>query len=546
MKKHLSTILISLIIILASVLRFNQITTLPALNADEAALGYNAYSLFETGRDEHGNALPIHFQSFNDYKPGLYVYLDMLFIKIFGLNEMAVRLPGIIAGILSVWFVWSLVKRLPINRKWLPEMSALLLAISPWHIHFSRGGWEVNVATALILAGIVCFLAASKNYKWYFVSITLLVLSLYTYHAARIVAPLLGLAMVLIYRNDFFKEKRIVLISVILGLLLIIPLARDFIGPAGISRASGVGLFADTGPFWRTNEQRGEHAVDTQIVGKLLHNKATNYGLTFLSNYTSHFNGEFLFLSGDVIQRNKVPELGQMYLVDLIFLPLGLILALKNFNKWKVILIWLIVAPIAAALTFQAPHALRAQNMVIPLVVLSAYGLLRAIEFLKKSSMPGKQFTFVFILLIFALYFWDFSRYLHQYYFHMAKTYDYSSQYGVKELVDYIGKNQDKYKEVVVTNRYDQPYILFLFYLKYPPEKFQQEHALTSRDNFGFSTVESFGKYKFIETSPWDKIRTEHPGALIAGTDKDIPKEANILDTVIFPSGRVAFKVVAN
>ena len=47
----------------------------PALNADEAAFGYNAYSLVETGKDEHGNAWPIHFQSFNDYKPGFYFYL---------------------------------------------------------------------------------------------------------------------------------------------------------------------------------------------------------------------------------------------------------------------------------------------------------------------------------------------------------------------------------------------------------------------------------------------------------------------------------------
>ncbi len=543
-KQYLSPLLIVLIIFLAGFLRFNQISTLPALNADEAALGYNAYSLLKTGLDEHSNPWPIHFQSFNDYKPGLYVYLAMPFIKYLGLNEFAVRLPGIMAGILSVLLIYLLVRQLNLEKKWLPELSALFLAISPWHIHFSRGGWEVNVATTLILAGVLTFLWGLKNYKWYFISVIFLVLSLYTYHAARIVAPLLGLALILTYQKEFFKNKKIVLASLILGLFLIAPLVKDFLGPAGISRASGVGLFADTGPFWRTNTQRGEHDDSSGAFAKLLHNKPVNYGLTFLSNYASHFSGDFLFLSGDVIQRNKVPEMGQMYLIDLIFLPIGIFFALKGFKKWRIVLIWLIVAPIAAALTFQAPHALRDQNMVVPLIILSAYGVLEALSCIRKYTSRNMFITF--LVLFFALYSWDFSRYLHQYYTHMEKTYDFSSQYGVRDLVGYVQQNQDKYSQVVVTNRYDQPYILFLFYLKYPPENFQKEHKLTDRDEFGFSTVESFGKYKFVETSPWDKIRGEYRGALIAGTDRDIPKEANILKTINFPSGRTAFKVVAN
>ena len=68
-------VLFLLIIILSIFLRFYKIGSYPALNADEAALGYNAYSLLKTGMDEHGNRFPIHFQSFNDFKPGFYFYL---------------------------------------------------------------------------------------------------------------------------------------------------------------------------------------------------------------------------------------------------------------------------------------------------------------------------------------------------------------------------------------------------------------------------------------------------------------------------------------
>src|SRR3972149_9124231 len=99
-----------LIIILAFVLRFYKLNSYPALNADEAAIGYNAYSLIQTGRDEHGNPWPIHFQSFNDYKPGLYFYLVLPFVKFMGLNEWSVRLPNALLGIASVYLLYLLMR----------------------------------------------------------------------------------------------------------------------------------------------------------------------------------------------------------------------------------------------------------------------------------------------------------------------------------------------------------------------------------------------------------------------------------------------------
>src|SRR3989304_9058383 len=96
-------IFLILIILLAFILRFYRLGDDPALNADEAAIGYNAYSLIQTGHDEHGNSWPIHFQSFNDYKPGLYFYLVIPFVKLLGLNEWAVRIPGAFLGVATVY-----------------------------------------------------------------------------------------------------------------------------------------------------------------------------------------------------------------------------------------------------------------------------------------------------------------------------------------------------------------------------------------------------------------------------------------------------------
>ena len=151
----------------------------------------------------------------------------------------------------------------------------------------------------------------------------------------------------------------------------------------------------------------------------------------------------------------------------------------------------------------------------------------------------------VFTLLV-VVFVWDFARYLHQYYFHMPKTYDYSSQYGVKELMEHVQENQSKYPHVLITDRYDQPYIFLLFYSKYPPVKFQNSHTLTGKDEFGFSTVRSFDKYEFNPIGTWEKTRAGLPGALIVGAPEEVPDGSNVLKTIYFPSGRIAFKVVAN
>lgn len=535
-----------LILAIASILRLYRITELPALNADEAAIGYNAYSLIQTGKDEHGNPWPLHFQSFNDYKPGLYFYLVLPFVKVLGLSELAVRLPGALFGVGTVLMVYFLVcemfKKWEV-RRYLALLTSFFLAISPWHLHFSRGGWEVNVATFFITAGSWLFLKGLRNDRYFAFCLLPFTFALYTYHAARIVVPVLGLGLLVIYRSELLKRLKTVLTLAILSLLLVFPLAINLAGPAGLARASGVGLFADTGPFWRANTQRGQHGNPQSSIARILHNRPVNYGLAFLENYFQHFSGSFLFFSGDEIQRNKVPGMGQMYLFDILFVGVGLIGIARVLTIWRPLLLWLLIAPIPAALTFQSPHALRSQSMVVPLVIISAFGAINLLQFMWTRLKARKNLLVTCYLLLVTFIVWDFTRYLDQYYTHMAKTYEFSSQYGVKELVQYVAENKEKYSKVIVTDRYDQPYILFLFYLKYPPQLFQGDHRLTTRDKFGFSTVREFDKFLF-QSLEWNALKRDYRGrkVFVAGTGEEIPEEETI-KTIYFPGGGTAFRL---
>src|SRR5687768_12237216 len=91
--------LLVVIMIVAAILRLWKLGSIPpGLTPDEASLGYNAYSILKTGRDEYGQLFPTVFKSFGDYKPGLYTYAVIPFVALFGLNEWTVRLPSALAG----------------------------------------------------------------------------------------------------------------------------------------------------------------------------------------------------------------------------------------------------------------------------------------------------------------------------------------------------------------------------------------------------------------------------------------------------------------
>ena len=106
-------------------------------------------------------------------------------------------------------------------------------------------------------------------------------------------------------------------------------------------------------------------------------------------------------------------------------------------------------------------------------------------------------------------------------------------------MVNKINLYESKYDKVVITDRYDQPYILVLFYKKFDPEKYQPQAKLTERDKFNFGTVREFDKYQFRAINPAEIDKS--PGILFVATAQEIPKDANILDMVRFPNNEPAF-----
>ncbi|MBI3984692.1 MAG: glycosyltransferase family 39 protein, partial [Candidatus Levybacteria bacterium] len=210
--KRLLLILISVIIVIAAVLRIYQLGNVPpSPDWDEVALGYDAYSIMQTGKDEFGKFLPVVLRSFDDYKPALYAYLIIPAISLFDLSVFAVRFPSAVFGVISVIAVFFLTREIFEKHKYrdyISLVSAFLMAISPWSLQFSRVGFESNVAGSFNILTVLFFVKAIKKPWLFILSAVFAGLSIYIYQSEKVFTPLLVITLLLIFRKEIFALSK--------------------------------------------------------------------------------------------------------------------------------------------------------------------------------------------------------------------------------------------------------------------------------------------------------------------------------------------------
>ncbi|MEX2028028.1 MAG: glycosyltransferase family 39 protein [Candidatus Curtissbacteria bacterium] len=503
------------IILLAFVLRFYKLGEIPlSLNWDENSNAYNAYSILKTGRDQYGTFLPLTNRSFDDYKPPLYMYLNVPAVAIFGLTPFAARLPSALLGFLTVPIFYFFVKKLTGQEK-VALIATFFLAISPWHIQFSRIGFEATVGLFTLLAATATLIYGLQNRKLLIASSILFGLSIYSYHTQRILAPAILLATVLIWRREILSiPKKYLAAFIIIGLLIVLPLAiftpRNVLLKRLETTTSNAAL-DDINKSIKFIEQ--DQAAGLPLA-KIINNRRIMIGKTYLSNYISHFDPNFLFIRGDDNFRHHVNNMGMIYLFQLPLLILGVVSLAKYKNKSKYfILALLILSPIAAAPASPSPHAVRSLPMVIALEIISAFGIL----YLLSIKFRGK------ILLTMALVCWmtlSVLIYFENYWRHYP--YDFASfwQFGYSQAAQQTEKVKGQYDKINIDRTLEQAYIFWLFNTKYDPAHYQQS-----------GSSNHFDKYYFDAKPPASQRE------LFVSDSKVFPQGFDIIATIQSPEG---------
>jgi 4-amino-4-deoxy-L-arabinose transferase-like glycosyltransferase len=508
-------IFLLIITLFAFGIRLYKINNYPTLLWDEAALGYNAYSISQTLKDEYGQFMPLIFKSFGDYKPGFYVYLAVPFVTIFGLNEISVRLPSIILGALSPILLFLLIIEISPKSKKIAYIAALVCAFNPYNIHFSRGAWETNVLTfELILASYFFYKYINRQQsKYLFFSALIFGLSLFTYQAGKMISLFLIIILfVLNFKSLQFKK---LLFSFIIPLgIMALPVAYGLFFNSNANRLQVVSLFS----YPRSPAETETIINETNRLDyQLFHNQPLFFIRNFLSRYFNHFSSRFLAFEGDWQNpRHSAPYIGVILYPSLIFLVIGLIFGLSRSQIAPInlfFLLWLLVAPIPSALTRDSVQSVRAMSLSIPLVYFISLGIF---AFLKKY--PSKlvlTFT-IFVYLISFIYYSDL------YFNHMVIKNPIDFLYGYKPAINYLINNSHRFEKVYMTDYYHQPYIFYLFYSQYSPKQYQQQANLED------STLDT-GKVKIInnirfETAQFSLIR-DNPGTMGIFSQEEIYRQ---------------------
>src|SRR3990167_3575752 len=532
MKKHLF-----FIFLVALSLRFFNLQDSRCLNWDETTFAYNAYSILQTGKDEYGQIFPLQFKSIGDYKAPMYIYLMVPVIKILGLNEFAIRLVPSLFGSLSPIIFYLIVYEI-FKDKRTAFFSSLFLAASPWHLQFTRAGADVAVSSFFVLVGILGFLVGLKKNWGFFLSAFGFVAATYSYFGDRFFGPLILLFLLILFQKKVSLKIRPLMKAFLFGLLILLPLIPMLFSAGHQEKIIKTTIFGYSRPAEYETALKSQEP--DQIFYYLFHTGFFENTWGAVSHYLNHFSPTFLFWDGPIKDpRQFVFQMGMLYLTDLPLIILGVYQLAKKPKQQKwLVLGWLFLSPIPAAITRDEVHACRALNMVFPLMILAGLGAERI-----WNKLPR-----LLLILVFggSVLFYLLSYYV----FTPNRTFKGPAgwQCGYKEVVAKVSKRAHAYKEVVVDTSYQGPYVYFLFYQKYNPALYQPQARLIQESENVLGEGAGFDNYTFRPIYwPVDRCFT---GKLFVGPPERLPikdieeSEAKIIDRVYFRNGEEAFLLV--
>ncbi len=410
---------------------------------DEASFGWNAWLVLTTGKDEHGEFLPVLFRSFGEYKLPAFVYAEVPFIAVLGRTELAVRVTAAFLGTLTLVTTYLLARE--VFRRQTPALLAAgVLAILPWHIHYSRTGLGDIVSFPLFFTlALYLFLRAVREGRSLIPAAVVFGLTFYTYRAAWPIVPPVLVLLAVFYAKDVLRDRRDALwAAAIIGVILL-PIVRHLLSDTS-DRSSQAWIF---------NIQSERSTLDL-----------------FWSQYRSYFTGAFLFDKGDngPILRHFLPGHGVLYGWQLPLLIAGVatLAALVN-RRYLIVLALLPLYPLTAALSDTSPISSRAILGSVTFAFLTAAGVWGVVQLLaylargREALIAGGVVAVVGAVA--ALSFVSYLQKYHEDYPALAAGY-WGWQDGPQEIMRHFAAVQGRYDQLFLDGEFNAPLQFVTFY----------------------------------------------------------------------------------
>lgn len=463
MKIYKSTILFILIVFLSAFIRLYDLARLPnSVSADEAAFGYNAYSILKTGRDEFGHRLPLYLQSFDDNKNPVFAYIEIPFIWLWGLSDMVIRLPSALSGIGVVILTYIVARQLTGNTK-LSLTTSLFAAICPWLIQYSRVAIEMELALFFTLLAFWFFLKALTSPRLIFVSTILGAISFYTYHSSKLFTLAFGFVLLTLYFK-YLRKRYLIAVVILFGIFLVpyaILLNRAQLG----LRPYAVSVFSNEEDYFANTRILAKDQELTVMDGKIIHNRRFIPANQAIQGYLSVLSPSILFGQN---KGNHAPNTRLIYVWMLPLLIGGMYALTRNPQLFVLILSWIFLGFLPGGLSKFPPVDRRILLSSFPLLLLSSYGYTSILRLQTKNRLFSYLTkSFLVIIPAVSVYF-----YLHYYFVHGRIEVIDTWGNGAHEMVEKVYDKKADFEKVIVSLKANQPLTFFLYYEKYPPEKY--------------------------------------------------------------------------
>ncbi|MFA6293712.1 MAG: glycosyltransferase family 39 protein [Victivallales bacterium] len=332
-----------LLLAISSFMHFWKIGDVPnGFFFDEVSIGYNAWSIGETGANEYGDRYPVFFHIFDKYyNEPVMIYTLVPLVKVFGLGKAVIRLPSgifiILAGIAFYFLSYKLTR-----SRWTSVFSAFIFTVVPCGFAISRSSMSGFTPMLLGITAGFYFLFESlsrKSFWWPVASAFFLVLAMYSHTAGRPAVFIALVCFALAFNMLLLKRWRIFLVFLSSCVFFLLPMFIALIRNPHVltSRINEISLWKDAPPIYEL-------------------------ACRICSRYLDYFSPEFLFISGDAEPRHNACNAGGLYVFMLPFVVAGIFYTIREFRRnpyCRFILLALLSYPTAAVVTMDRMHGTR-------------------------------------------------------------------------------------------------------------------------------------------------------------------------------------------
>ncbi len=343
----------------------------PGLSHDEAYIGVTALEVWLLGRRD------VFFDIYNGIEP-LIVYWQALYLRLFGITPVAMRLVNVTAGLLTIPLTYALTRRLLASTeiraaRWGAWLAALGVSLSFWAIFVSRLALRAVTLPLMELPAFYCFwrgltasqqigsgsgLSPGRRWAYFALGGVWLGAAMYTYLSSRFLpfVPLLFFGYWLL-RGQVRREHW-------LGVAIFFAVWGLVFAPLGLYYLSHPDMFG-------------------RRAGQVLNLPLALAGDPRpLISDTLRTLGMFSLVGADT-SRYGLAGRPVFYPLGAIFFHVGLVVSLARLRRparqaapYAFLLIWWLVMLVPDFITGESPHFLRTIGALPPTYIFWALGIL--------------------------------------------------------------------------------------------------------------------------------------------------------------------------